>query len=415
MRCAKSILRAKSSSLHDHCHIALTPVRRAIYKFVLYGLAVPILAAWTISFFVLVVLGIIHFGLSDIPWLLAGLVGVFIAAVFVHEIGHALAGLITRMRFFSFTVGPFGFVRLGSGKAVGYVPQWWQNSYGSVCVLPMHLSGLRWRLILLLVAGPLANALLAGLLLWLLLHDHVWNFEGSNGRTAFWLLLMAWPNMLFSASSLIPTHERGKDSDGNSLLNLLDGGAPAKRIEIRYVLAGLLANGTRPRDLPTELVVQLLDLREGSMEDAFKNYLGYRCKLDAKQIEEAGKLLDLAGQQRTYLSSNFRQTVVLESAFFAARFRGNVNDAHNWMRLAARTKDINSLYLRAEAAVALADGKYQEALAKAGAAMELLHLAADRGGAMAESEWLNEIAVAGARGMAAANEITPDTGENRTK
>jgi hypothetical protein len=60
----------------------------------------------------------------------------------------------------------------------------------------------------------------------------------------------------------------------------------------------------------------------------------------------------------------------------------------------------------------MAEGRFLDAVSKAGAATELLRLSHDRGGALAASDWLSELIVDAIQGLSREVSIGPD-GSNK--
>jgi hypothetical protein len=81
----------------------------------------------------------------------------------------------------------------------------------------------------------------------------------------------------------------------------------------------------------------------------------------------------------------------VEAAYFEARHRQDAAAARQWLNQAPKDGVEPQTYLRAEAAVLLAEGRYREAAVIATAALVVLPKSADPGGAIAEKEWLESI------------------------
>ena len=86
-----------------------------------------------------------------------------------------------------------------------------------------------------------------------------------------------------------------------------------------------------------------------------------------------------------------RSAILLESAYFLAFHLHDAAEARVALDLAKGGIVAEQARLRAEAAVQLAEGRYEEAAAKAQAGVESGTHSIDAGGAIAEAEWLAAI------------------------
>jgi hypothetical protein len=212
------------------------------------------------------------------------------------------------------------------------------------------------------------------------------SFFTPRNYAAAWLVIGVLLNFGFVVANLVPTQFGVYPTDGATLLVTLAGGRKAEVRSLLFVLTGALVNGVRPRDLNPEQVGRLLELRDGTADDALSNMYGYFQALDAGRIEQAGKLLDLAATQNAASAP-----IALETAYFDAVHRRKAEAARAWLKHAKPGKDDESRHLRAEAAVLLVSGRRAEAARKAEGALAALHRSFDLGGAAAVREWLNAL------------------------
>src|SRR5262249_55294630 len=101
--------------------------------------------------------------------------------------------------------------------------------------------------------------------------------------------------------------------------------------------------------------------------------------------------LDLAVSQRQGCPAEFRPALLLEAAFFDARYRHDVPAARAWLEQAQGGHAERPTRLRAEAAILWAEGRYAEAAVLAEAGLAAIPRSAPHGSAITESEWLNAI------------------------
>jgi hypothetical protein len=155
-------------------------------------------------------------------------------------------------------------------------------------------------------------------------------------------------------------------------------------------LYAALMDGIRPRAWDAGLVQRLLAKREDVPDDVGANLYGYYYALDSGRVEEAGILLDLAIVQREALPTSFRAAVTLEKAFFEAFHQKRAAEGRAWLKEAIGQAE-RQTWLRAEAAVLLAERRFEEACAKAEAGLAAIPQSADPGGSLAEADWLDAV------------------------
>jgi hypothetical protein len=351
--------------------------------------------------FLLVLIPPVQFGSAYLLVLLPGALLVACAGIGVHELGHLIAARAARLRVVEFVVGPLAFVRRKGALRVRFLnPMIWH--FGHVLVSPTDARGLRRRMGLVLVGGPVASLLVGGVCLVLAYHLNeptgpqrslpFWPrvlLPGTHAST--WLNVAALLNLLQGIANLIPGDYRHWASDGAQLQELLRDGRRMESTWLLRALAASLLDGIRPRAWDAALVERLLALRTGSPGDVAANLYGYYHALDVGQLDQAGQLLDLAVAHREGLPPAQQPAVLVEAAFFDARYRQNAAAAQRWLEQVARDSRELHTYLRAESAVLLAEGRAAEAAAAAEAGLAALPQSKDPGGALAEGELLEGI------------------------
>jgi hypothetical protein len=147
-------------------------------------------------------------------------------------------------------------------------------------------------------------------------------------------------------------------------------------------------SGVRPADLDEELIDYLLASRN---DPHLANFFCFYYHLDKGRIDEAGEWINLLVTNRENFDRRNRSYALLEAAYFEARHRHNAVAARRWLEQASKNGVEAQSYLRAEAATLLAEGHCKEAAIIAKAALIALPSSADKGGAIAEKEWLESI------------------------
>ena len=260
-------------------------------------------------------------------------------------------------------------------------------------------------MLFLVSAGMLANLLVGSLLLGAALHwdarEVAKNPFGAavqgivpwmpRSHEAAWLSFAAVMNLWHFVVNLIPSESGGVTSDGGQFLNWAWAKPPAERDLLLLSLVTASHGGVRPRDWDRPLIERLLSANDDSAYAVATNLNAYYHALDCGRIEEASRYLDEAIALRKHRMVEYREGIFLESAYFEAFHRGDAEAARDDLDLAWGGLAERQTRLRAEAAVLLAEGREEEAAAKAQEGLELIPTSIDRGGAIAEEEWLAAI------------------------
>ena len=170
-------------------------------------------------------------------------------ALIIHEIGHAIAGILSGMTFMNMSIGPIVVVR-SDGKsrvivqkpALGYLGRAMLRFPGALTAEQMEARLKRY-----VAGGPVANLIVAVIAIAL-----VYTIFPSGI-----LLTFAVVNLLLGAANLIPTDSKGMMTDGKHL-SMLSGRTPGKELVlIGYRLMQEDAEGT---DWRQETVAQAEEL-----------------------------------------------------------------------------------------------------------------------------------------------------------
>jgi hypothetical protein len=343
--------------------------------------------------------GLQQAGLTQEPYVLSGILVAYLLTIAAHEAGHVLAAWATGLRIVWVSVWFVKLAREAGRFRLRIDRHNLLNFSGFVAAYSIDARRLRPRLAVLHSGGVLVNLSLGLASLAAL----AWSYPPATpaSRTALegvvslltprdyaaaWLVFGVLLNFGFVVANLIPTQFGVYPTDGANLLATLAGGRKAEVRSLLFVLTGALISGVRPRDLNPGQVGRLLQLRDGTAEDALSNLYGYYHALDAGRHEQAGELLDLAATQNGAFAP-----IALETAYFDAAHRRNGEAARAWLKYAKPGQAEVATNLRAEAAVLLVSGHRPEAARKAEAALDALRRSFDAGGAVAEREWLHSL------------------------
>ncbi len=299
----------------------------------------------------------------------------------VHELGHLAAGLAVGFRFYLFALGPLMIERDRGRLRLG-----WQRDpalFGGVAAtVPVRLEGLRPRFAAAVAAGPVASLLLAlGAAAALPL------VAPSGGVLAVelkWIRLLSAGVFLFNA---LPMANGPFATDGRRLARVLGRGPAGERESAVLALSALEAGGVRPREWDAGLISAGLAVRDGSMVECQFHIWSYLRELDSGRPAGAGAALDRAVALAPRAPLLLRTECLLESAFFEASYRGRLEVARSALASVPRrgVGISESCRLRAEAAVAVAEGRPREAVESIARALEHGHPG------IAGREWLEDL------------------------
>jgi hypothetical protein len=341
-----------------------------------------------------------NFGQEDIafPWyyklLVVPLIPIALwVAVAAHELGHVLGGLSQKFEFKLLTIGPLlieneaGKLKLRRNTIV--------NSFGGLALcLPDDQRNLTARYIKFIVGGPAGSFVWGGILLVALLTLQLNTANLFHYLLQALLVLSCALSFVVGIVALLPIRAEGFTSDGGKLQILL-GGGPAATIEttmLHYFTA--TCAGTRPAALDPKSLEHAIAI-EGHFEN--KYYLHamlYGHYLDAGLLEKAEEHLNAYTVGAEELQKGLRAMVFLEKAWFEARYYKRVELAKDFLKKEKPSPLISkALVLRAEAAIAYAEDDFTLAIEKCNQAIQELPKMMDKGGAIAEKEWLEELIV----------------------
>lgn len=147
-------------------------------------------------------------------------------SVAIHEAGHVVAALALGYRFVLVTVGMVGLANEVGGLRLRRVGNDLLAMRGSTVVLTTVARHHRWRELVVLASGPLAQALFLTGLLWLNTH---WQGQPLLPWVAVLLHTLVFLTLLGLGSSIFPLQVGMVATDGQHVLRLLRGGAAIER------------------------------------------------------------------------------------------------------------------------------------------------------------------------------------------
>lgn len=287
--------------------------------------------------------------------------GAIYASVFVHELGHLLAGMKMKMTLRAFAVGPVaGQFRRGRWR-LALNPMGFLGG-GQVAMVPLHLENLPARFSYMIFAGPFFSLLggvaaLAGAL----------SAPGSPWAGAWrFLALMGTMCMIDFIINLIPLRPEGAYSDGARLLQIRKGGPWADEYTAFAMVASSLVTDLRPSQFDLPLLERVAQFhRSGEKGSQVRLFIAMH-HLESGHAAEA----ITAWREAAELHPEASADGSAEYAFMEASVAGDAQRARNWWRRVEAKGDSKREvdYWRGLAAVLAVEGDYTgagQALAKA--------------------------------------------------
>lgn len=286
-------------------------------------------------------------------WDLLALPVIMVFVLAFHEAGHLAGGMSRGMRFLLFIAGPFGWVRGKDG--IGF--RWFFNlgTLGGVAAaLPVVGEPLKPQLTRLVVGGPLASLVLAGLALAVF-----WAFPGRIGAYG---LITAGLSLSIFVVTAVPMRSGGFMSDGMQLLQLRRNPAMVERRARLIALMGQGMAGVRPRDYDRDALAHAQAITgDETMYDVGVWLYSYFNALDAGDIAGAQGWLDRIEPVVDDYPDGFRQSLAIELALFEALHRHRPEQARTWLARARGGVVDESRRRLADAALAVREGRHDEA------------------------------------------------------
>ena len=261
------------------------------------------------------------------PWTFAFLPVAVLAAAGFHELGHVLAGMAQKFRFYLLAVGPLLVERMGATIKIrlNRMPAWWG---GIAACVPREFSGnLRKKMIWYTAGGPMFSFLGSGVL------AVGWWFRATSPSAAFVLILFGTISAALTVVTLLPLELSGAASDGARLLMLFRHRPEGERWVALAALSGL-SLAQRPREWPSELIT-ILGESDGKPGSVWSSVLRHQWYLDRRELDRASFWLERGLALDEHLAKPARAALHLVAAKFSARYQGNAVAARNYFNSAA--------------------------------------------------------------------------------
>jgi hypothetical protein len=269
-------------------------------------------------------------------------------AIAIHELAHALVGVVVGFRFNSLRIGRLQFDRpfrisLYRGRGTG--------AGGWASLFPVRQDGLVWRAIAMLVAGPVSN--LVSILLLSLLPYSKGMFSAS----------FIYISLFLGVMNLVPFRSRAVISDGGRILMLLQNRQRGERWLAMLKLIEEMRTGP-PEKMTPEFIAKAIAIEDNSPDTVTAHAIAYAAAFWQHKDDEAARLLETCLRHSNLAAPSQRQGLAVDAAVFQARRRKRADLAQGWLaELPART-EYPWLRPRAEAAILEAQDDFAGALKK---------------------------------------------------
>jgi hypothetical protein len=281
-------------------------------------------------------------------WLLLPILYIVIA---LHELGHAAAAKLVGIDMGGISVGPAYWQKSGTRWVFRWDWRRWGGGFfkpltGAIGLDPAPFA---WSV----AGGPLASLLLTALsaIAWLRYGDGGWSWIG----TVFWMTLLSFAITIFPFSSGIAK------SDGARLWQFARHPEQARHVMALLGVQTEEAKGLRPREWNAELFETMMGIGETATEYSWCQLMAFYRNVDEGSDEAALESLERALVASARTGHLMRHALFLEAAFSSARVRKNAVNAREWRARAKKLRK-SDLGAAADAAIAMCEGRYAEAL-----------------------------------------------------
>lgn len=241
----------------------------------------------------------------------------------VHELGHALAGRLMGGFLLRFVVGPWRCLRFRSGfrwqrvrslKGIG----------GFVQTLMPADAQFRRAMTVMLLGGPLANLLLAGVYWLVMAYAPYWPLRVS----AVGLVLFG---VFLGLINLVPFRVRGFMTDGAQLLRLWTKPDALMHAQRMARIARSSVDGLRPRELQADDLAALDPSRLTGIERFAALALRAAVAADGGDLAQARRWLEPALADWDQWPDGFRQVLAIPAAELSIVLDGDAAAARAWL------------------------------------------------------------------------------------
>ena len=276
--------------------------------------------------------------------------------VFLHELGHLLAGWGSGMMLRGFDLGPVQ-ARIHSGRWRFCLNPAGILGNGAVAMVPIGMKNVRGRMLLMIFGGPVGSLFFGSIsiLIALSAHGHAWQPAWR------FFALMGSMCLCDFVINLIPLRPEGHYSDGAQIFQLMRQGGWAD-VHLAISMAGAsLVTSLRPRDFDAATLRRAADfLLTGPRGLSMRLFIAVH-HLDSGRFKEASRAWREAAEMGA--AKALPADSMAEFVFFEAAIADDLEKARVWWaRMEAKgdsRKEVD--YWKGRTALLLREGKLDEA------------------------------------------------------
>jgi len=281
--------------------------------------------------------------------LVCGPLSVLLPVIVIHELGHAVAGLIAGLRLVSIRFGPILFT-----SPFHFSITWSRGTgaAGMTLMVPAKTDHVRLRTLIMVAAGPAANLISAFAVLLLV---------SPLGAFLTCFVLMS---VLIGLLNLVPFRNLSMLSDGKRILMLLRSGGQGERWLAILQLATDIRSGVAFENLRPDFMALAISIRDASPDTVTAHALAYTAAMYRNENDEAARSLEICLQYSYLASPALREALISDAGVFQARKRKRADLAEQWLAELPEKTEFPARRARIEAAILEAQGNLDDALAK---------------------------------------------------
>jgi len=297
------------------------------------------------------------------PILFVQYVAAVLLVLFLHEGGHAFAGILMRMKVVTFVVGPFRWWRedgrwLFEFRALDIV-----SFLGAAAVVPTEMQNFRRRKLAQVAAGPVASLITGALAVEAILHapGHWWAAE--------WRVLayFATISLVVAFLNFIPFKLGSAYSDGAKLYQLSREGLWSDYHRLVAAIHATKVTAMRPRDYDIATVERAAGTIACGADELNMHLCAYAHYLDNGQLTEARAALLRAEALCSNSALEPAEQWYSELVFAHAFLRRDAATARHWWNRMVTRESLKKKQprtqnrLASQAALLLSEGRVAEA------------------------------------------------------
>lgn len=210
---------------------------------------------------------------------------VFLLHIIIHESGHLIFGLLSGYTFVSFRIGSFILVKEeGNFKMKRFsIP----GTAGQCLLMPPEMKQGKYPFIIYNLGGVLFNVIVSVIGIFVLYFTNHLPFLTMMG-----VLFFVLDGILIAITNGIPLKVAGITNDGYNMMSMIKNEEARYSFYIQLMVNGLLAKGTRMKDMPHEWFVLTEDSDISSVSNTSIKLMEYNWYLDHGDFESAMKCLE---------------------------------------------------------------------------------------------------------------------------